>query len=151
MFRVIAYERAHLAGILALCTVEGWMSFASDPDRAHRVLTAPGVTSAVALEGESEGGDVLGFAQLLSDGELQAYLANLLVAEPSRGQGIARSLLEHVHARAGGERVSLLSEEDATGFYASLTHMRRPGFRIYPPFNARSDASEPSETAPPDH
>lgn len=137
MCTVTSYGRAHLAGVLALCTAEGWMSLPSDPDRAHRVLTAPGVTTSVALDDSS--GEVLGFAQLFSDGELQAYLANLLVAETRRGEGMARSLLEDVLHRGGGERVSLLSEEGATGFYAGMTHQRKPGFRIYPPFTRGSD------------
>jgi ribosomal protein S18 acetylase RimI-like enzyme len=156
MFRVSAYDRSHLAGVLTLCTDEGWMAFPSDPDRAHRVLTAPGVTTSVALDDDSV---VLGFAQLLSDGEIQTYLANLLVAETGRGQGIARSLLEHVLGRAGGERVSLLSEDGSVGFYAGLSHQSKPGFRIYPPFTREasapgsaapgSGAPEASESAPP--
>ena len=148
MSSVRPYDRTHLAGILVLCVAEGWMSFAADPDRAHRVLPAPGVTTAVALDDE---GDIVGFAQLLSDGEIQAYLANLLVAAPRRGQGIARALRENVHARAGGERVSLLSEEGATGFYESLTHQRKPGFRIYPPFKPESVAVGAPEPCAPDH
>jgi ribosomal protein S18 acetylase RimI-like enzyme len=116
------------------------MAFPSDPDRAHRVLTAPGVTTSVALDHDN--GEVLGFAQLLSDGEIQAYLANLLVTVTRRGEGIARSLLSDVLGRAGGQRVSLLSEEDATGFYEALTHQRKPGFRIYPPFTGSSSETE---------
>ena len=100
MFDVKPYDRTYLSGILALCIAEGWMSFAADADRADRVLTAPGVTTAVAVDGAGGSGEVVGFAQMLSDGEIQAYLANLLVAEPRRGQGIARSLLEHAHASA---------------------------------------------------
>jgi GNAT superfamily N-acetyltransferase len=99
MFQVTPYDHTHLGGVLALCTAEGWMALASDPDRAHRVLTAPGVTTAVAL---GDGHGVLGFAQLLSDGELQTYLANLLVSPSRRGEGIGRSLLEDVFRRAGG-------------------------------------------------
>jgi hypothetical protein len=46
------YTREHLPGIVALCEAEGWPSFGADPDRAHAVLTAPGVTTAVALDGD---------------------------------------------------------------------------------------------------
>ena len=142
MLKVTFYERAHLDGILALCVAEGWMTFASDPDRADRALTAPGVTTAVALdEGDEE---VLGFAQMLSDGNIQAYLANLLVAATRRREGIARALLDSAIGRAGGERVSLLSEEGAVGFYGALNHQQRQGFRIYPPFGP---AAAPTETS----
>lgn len=34
--------------------------------------------------------------------------------------------------RAGGDRIDLLSEDDAAGFYESFPHRRKPGFRLYP-------------------
>ena len=49
---ITPYEHAHLAGIVALCNAEAWLSFGADLNRAHAVLTAPGVTSVVALDGE---------------------------------------------------------------------------------------------------
>jgi hypothetical protein len=67
------FSPSQLDGVLRLCTAEGWPSFAADPESAVRVLTAPGVTTVVALES----GEVIGFAQLFSDGELQAYLATM--------------------------------------------------------------------------
>lgn len=42
----------------------------SDAERAVRALTAPGVVTVVAVAGE----EVVGFAQVLTDGEIQAYL-----------------------------------------------------------------------------
>jgi hypothetical protein len=42
----------HLAGVLALCVAEDWPSLPADPARAARVLTAPGMTTVVATEGE---------------------------------------------------------------------------------------------------
>lgn len=71
--RPFAHE--HLNGALRLCTAENWPSFPADPERAERILTAPGVTTVVAVDGD----DVVGFAELFSDGELQTYLANLAV------------------------------------------------------------------------
>jgi hypothetical protein len=83
MFEVACFERRHLAGVLALCAAEGWPSLPADPRRARRVLSAPGVTAVVAVA--EPAGEVLGFAELLSDGELQSYLASLLVAPGRRG------------------------------------------------------------------
>ena len=57
-----------LSGILRLCEAENWPSFPEDPPRANRALTAPGVTTVVAVEADQ----VIGFAQMQSDGEVQA-------------------------------------------------------------------------------
>jgi ribosomal protein S18 acetylase RimI-like enzyme len=122
------FDASQLDAIVALCAAEGWPSFPADPARAARALVAPGVTTVVACEDA----EVLGFATMLSDGEIQAYLSLLVVATPHRGRGIARTLVREAFRRAGGERVDLLSEEAAQGFYASMTHRRLPGFRLYP-------------------
>ena len=118
----------HLSGILMLCELEGWPSFPEDPERAGRVLTAPGVTTVVAIENAM----VVGFAQMFSDGEIQAFLANIVVAEESRHNGIGRALVNEALRMAGGERVGLLSEEDAAAFYSSFPHVVKPGYRLYP-------------------
>ena len=95
---------------------------------ALRILTAPGVTTVVAvIEGE-----LVGFAELFSDGELQAFLTNLAVGARYRGRGIGRALVEESLRVAGGERIDLLSEEASVGFYESFPHFRKPGFRLYP-------------------
>ena len=75
---------------------------------------------------------MIGFAQIMSDGELQAYLATVAVDASRRGQGIGRRLVRQGLRLAGGERIDLLSEEDAAGFYRSFSHFEKPGFRLYP-------------------
>ena len=116
-----------LDGIVALCAAEGWPSFPTDPARALRALTAPGVTSVVAADGAS----VAGFAQLQSDGEIQAHLSLIAVDPAYRRQGLARGMLKLALATAGGERIDLITD-DAEAFYAALPHRRKPGFRIWP-------------------
>jgi ribosomal protein S18 acetylase RimI-like enzyme len=124
------YAEADLPGIIALCEAEGWPSFPEDPARAHRALTAPGVTSVVAIDCTQ----LIGFAYLLSDGEIQAYLANIAVAATHRRRGIASTLIAEALERGGGLRVDLITET-ADDFYASLPYnVRSSGFRIYPPF-----------------
>ena len=122
------FEPRDLPGIIRLCQAEGWPSFPADPERALRILTAPGVTTVVA----AADGAVIGFAELFSDGEVQAYLANLAVDAASRGAGIGRRLVTEALRLAGGERIDLLSEEAAAGFYRSFPHFEEPGFRLYP-------------------
>jgi ribosomal protein S18 acetylase RimI-like enzyme len=126
---VVGYERWHLDGIVALCRDEGWPSLAEDPERAHRVLTAPGVTAVVALDMRT----VLGFAYLQSDGEIQAHLSTIVVAPSHRRRGVARALLHSGLERAGGIRIDLITDT-AAPFYESLVHRKMEGYRIYPPF-----------------
>ena len=129
MVEIASYEAVDLDGVLAICAAEGWDTYASDPERAHRVFTAPGVITVVARDGE----DVVGFASVQSDGEIQAHLSTIAVAADRRREGIARRLLDLAVTEAGGQRVDLITDE-AEDFYASLHHQRWSGFRIYPPF-----------------
>jgi ribosomal protein S18 acetylase RimI-like enzyme len=123
------YAEADLPRVIELCVAEEWPSYPEDPARAHRALTAPGATSVVAVDD----GRVVGFAHMLSDGEIQAFLSNIVVAGSHRRQGIARSLIAAALDRAGGIRVDLITET-ADAFYESLEHKRSSGYRIYPPF-----------------
>jgi ribosomal protein S18 acetylase RimI-like enzyme len=128
VFEYVGFTIDHLQDVIRLCDEEGWLSFVADPQRTLRVLTAPGVTTIVALEGRS----LVGFAQMFSDGELQAYLANIAVDRKWRGRGVGRELVSAALHQAGGERVDLLSEDDAQSFYTSFPHLQKPGFRLYP-------------------
>lgn len=116
-----------LDGVVALCAAEGWPSFPEDPARALRALTAPGVTTVVAADSAA----VVGFAQLLSDGEIQAHLSLIAVAVDHRRKGVALAMLKAALASAGGLRIDLLTDT-ASEFYAALPHHRMEGFRIYP-------------------
>ena len=121
------YSLDDLPGILKLCEAEGWPSFPEDPARALRALTAPGVTTVVAVDGAH----VAGFAQLLSDGEIQAHLSLIAVHPDARRRGLARQMLRVALALAGGSRIDLLTDT-APDFYAALPHRRMDGFRIWP-------------------
>src|SRR4051794_9790053 len=134
MVEIRRFSREHLEGVLSLCEAEGWPSFPEDPERAMRALTAPGVTTVVAINDDH----VSGFAQMLSDGEIQAFLANLAVADGERERGVGRALVIEALRSAGGQRVDLLSEEGATPFYSSFPHFQKPGYRLYP-FHADRD------------
>ena len=128
MLEIRLFEPNDLDGVLRLCVAEGWPSFPSDPARARRVLTAPGVTTVVAIDS----GFVVGFAELFSDGELQAFLANVAVDVTRRGEGLGRRLVTAALQRAGGERIDLLSEDSSADFYRAFPHFEKPGFRLYP-------------------
>ena len=124
------YRPSDLPGVLRLCEQEQWPSFPQDPARAGRVLTAPGVTTMVALEGER----LVGFAQMQSDGEIQAHLSLIAVDADFRRRGVARELIVRALREAGGLRIDLVTD-DATAFYESMPHFRMPGYRLYPEYS----------------
>ena len=124
----IAFAEEHLAGLLRLCEAEGWPSLPADPERAVRALTAPGAITVVAVED----GEVLGFAHMLTDGEIQAYLCGIAVAAAARRRGIGKALIAVAFARSGAQRVDLLALDESEDFYRAFDHRTLPGFRIYP-------------------
>ena len=44
-----AFAHVHLDGLIALVTAEGWTEYTDDLERTYRALTAPGVTTLVAI------------------------------------------------------------------------------------------------------
>lgn len=128
----ISYERfarRHLEGVIELCRAEGWDSYLQDSERTFRALTALGVITMVA----TAGGAVRGFAQILTDGEIRAYLTDVAVAADSRRQGLGTRLIEEAFARAGARYLDLLSDPGAEKMYESFAgHRPMQGFRIYP-------------------
>jgi ribosomal protein S18 acetylase RimI-like enzyme len=138
---IVPYRRELLAGILAVAAAEGWPSLVADEERAHRVLTAPGVTTVVATAGE-----VVGFAQLQSDGEIQAHLSLIAVVPAWRRQGIGGRLVAEALHRGGGLRVGLVTDS-ADAFYKSLPHRRFEGYRLYPR-GERPAGSSPASKRP---
>ena len=85
------------------------------------------MTTVVAVDGD----EVVGFATRLSGVQIQAYLSVLGVARARRGEGIDRRLVEEAFRRAGGLRVDVLAAEGSEGFYATMSHRRLAGFRVY--------------------
>jgi len=123
---------SHLSGVVEICRSLEWDNFRYDPDLTHRSLTAPGVTTIIAVA-RDPGEEVVGFAQVFGDGVLQAHLGLLAVDEKWRRGGIiGRGLVEEAFARVGAERMDLTSSDEGLNFYRSLKHREQVGFRIYP-------------------
>jgi ribosomal protein S18 acetylase RimI-like enzyme len=120
------FERQHLDGIVRLCKAEGWESY-YDPERTLRALSGPGVVTVVAVENQA----VMGFAQVLTDGAIRAYLANMAVVAEQRNRGIGRRLIEEVFTHLDAFYLDLLAAEDATPFYERFVNRRLPGYRLF--------------------
>jgi ribosomal protein S18 acetylase RimI-like enzyme len=149
---IVPYEPRHLDDLLRLCKGEGWITFASNPGRAGRAMTGPGVTALVAVEraDDSEGAEerALGFAQAVGDGAFGGYLCMLLVDPEARGRGIGRTLVERTLVESGVLRLDLLSSDRAMSLYERFPHNRIPGFRLYPDESLRPpEAAQPPRSS----
>jgi ribosomal protein S18 acetylase RimI-like enzyme len=120
---------SHLAGVVGILASLGWDNFRYDPDLTRRSLTAPGVTTIVAVARDA--GEVVGFAQVFSDGIFQAHLGLLAVDEGWHRRGVGRGLVEESFARVGAERMDLIASDESLAFYRSFKHREQVGFRIY--------------------
>jgi ribosomal protein S18 acetylase RimI-like enzyme len=118
------FTQAHLDGLLALVAAEGWTEYADDVERTHRALTAPGVTTLVAIVG----GHLVGAIQVQSDGLIQAHVSMLLIAANSRGVGLGSRLLRDGLERAGGLQLDVRTRTE--GYYERLGASRSLGFRL---------------------
>jgi hypothetical protein len=118
------FTRTHLDGLIALVAAEGWAEYSDDPERTYRALTAPGVTTLVAMSDR----ELVGAIQLQSDGLIHAHLSLLLIAAGSRRGGLAAKLLRHGLKRAGGVQLDIRTRTE--GYYERLGASRSLGFRL---------------------
>ena len=126
-----AFDAAsHLSGVVGICRSLDWDNFRHDPDLTRRSLTAPGVTTLVAVAGDPE--RVVGFAQIFGDGVLQAHLGLLAVAQSWRRMGVGRRLVEEAFERLGAERMDPIASDESLDFYRSFKHREQVGFKLYP-------------------
>jgi ribosomal protein S18 acetylase RimI-like enzyme len=118
------FARAHLDGLIALVAAEGWTEYTDHVERTYRALTAPGVTTLVAIAD----GRVVGAIQVQSDGLIQAHVSMLLIGRPARGLGLGAKLLREGLKRAGGMQLDIRTRTE--GYYERLGASRSLGFRF---------------------
>jgi ribosomal protein S18 acetylase RimI-like enzyme len=118
------FARVNLDELIALFAVEGWTEYTDDAERTHRALSAPGVTTLVAVAG----GRVVGAVQVQSDGEIQAHVSLLLIDSQWRGRGLGSELLREGLERAGGLRLDIRTRTE--GYYERLGASRSLGYRL---------------------
>jgi ribosomal protein S18 acetylase RimI-like enzyme len=118
------FAQAHLDELIALVAAEGWTEYSDDVQRTYRALTAPGVTTLVAIAD----GRVAGAIQVQSDGLIQAHVSMLLIDRSRRGAGLGSRLLCEGLERAGGLRLDIRTRTE--GYYERLGASRSLGFRL---------------------
>ena len=118
------FVRAHLDGLIALVAAEDWTEYTDDVNRTYRALTAPGVTTLVAIAD----GRVVGAIQVQSDGVIQAHVSMLLIDRNRRGVGLGSTLLREGLERAGGLQLDIRTRTE--GYYERLGASRSLGFRL---------------------
>ncbi len=121
------FEPADAEAIARLATVVQWPSL-TDAEVVERLCTAPGAVAYVARDGEV----LVGWAQAMTDGVLQAHLGFVAVHPDHRRRGIARLLVVATFQATGAKRMDLVADEAAAGFYERFEHHRLAGFRLYP-------------------
>ena len=118
------FANVHLDGPVTLVVAEGRSEYAVDVERTSRAMSAPGVTTLVAIDD----GRVVGAIQVQSDGFIQAHVSLLLVEpdwrDASSGFGLLRDGLE----RAGGLRFDIRTRTE--GYYERFGTGRSLGFRL---------------------
>lgn len=125
---VLPFEDGHAQDVARLATTVQWPSL-TDPEVVVRVCTAPGSVAYVARDDDA---GLVGWAQALTDGVLQAHLSFLAVHPAHRHRGIGRLLTVATFQATGAKRVDLVTDGTAAGFYESLPHRRLGGYRLYP-------------------
>ena len=118
------FAQAHLDGLIALVAAEGWTEYTEDAERTHRALSAPGVTTLVALAA----GRVVGAIQVQSDGVIQAHVSMLLIDPECRGHRLGSWLLREGLERAGGLWLDVRTRTE--NYYERLGASRSLGFRL---------------------
>jgi ribosomal protein S18 acetylase RimI-like enzyme len=118
------FAQAHLDGVIALVAAEGWTEYADDAERTSRALTAPGVTTLVAIVDRR----VVGAIQLQSDGVIQAHVSLLLIDPSCRGAQLGSKLLREGLQRAGGLQLDIRTRTE--GYYERFGASRSLGFRL---------------------
>jgi ribosomal protein S18 acetylase RimI-like enzyme len=118
------FARAHLDGLIELVAAEGWTEYTDDEERTYRALTAPGVTTLVAIMD----GRVVGVIQVQSDGAIQAHVSMLLIDRNSRGTGLGNRLLREGLESSGALQLDIRTRTE--GYYERLGANRSYGYRL---------------------
>ena len=118
------FEVAHLDGLIALVAAEGWTEYAENPDRTFRALSAPGVTTMVALAGER----IVGAIEVYRRRHPGPRLAAVDRSAKWRGHRLCSRPPREGLERAGGLWLDIRTRTE--GYDERLGASRSLGFRV---------------------
>ncbi len=118
------FANADLNGLVALVDADGWSEYAVDVERTSRALSAPGVTTLVAIDD----GRVVDRDPGPSDDVIQAHVSMLLVDPNWRRHQLGCRLLREGLERAGGLRLDIRTRTE--GYHERFGASRSLGFRL---------------------
>lgn len=118
------YWKGDFPAIDRMNAVEGWTNLAEKKEDTKTAWDNSNVAFVAEMDGE-----VVGCVRGLTDSAITLYIAELLVDEKLRGQGIGKELLAYVHALYPKTRIELLASSTSRSYYEA--HKYRPfyGFR----------------------
>jgi GNAT superfamily N-acetyltransferase len=82
----------------------------------------------VVCTARDESGNLVGMGRIISDGAMQALIADMIVSESARGGGLSARILRRLvdEARSHGLAVKLFAADGRAGFYERNGFVRRP-------------------------
>ncbi len=133
---------------LDVARIHGWLATSYWCPGIERAQVEKQIAGSHALGAYAPDGTQVGFARVISDRASFAWLADVWVDEPARGQGLGRAMVRWFveHPDYAGIRRFALTTADAHGVYEALGFhaLKRPDRlmeRLSPAFTALLDAA----------
>jgi GNAT superfamily N-acetyltransferase len=129
-------ERIDVEAVHAFISTESYWGMGRAREPVERAVTGSQRVLGLYHEGRQ-----IGFARAISDGATLAYLADVYVLAPYRGQGLGYELVREMVENSFGEVRWMLNTADAQGLYEKLGFsegkppyplMERPPMRAAP-------------------
>lgn len=118
------FVEADFPYIQRLYEKEGWMTFINREADAIKAWKNSSI-GLVVFHGE----EVVGLLRGLTDGEITTYIAEIVIDNSFRGNGIGKALLTLSHNLYPNTRLVLLAADGADEFYEKSNFRKSTGFR----------------------
>ncbi|MFS0562346.1 GNAT family N-acetyltransferase [Terribacillus sp. 179-K 1B1 HS] len=124
MMTIRPYQTGDLTGIITLLKEEGWTTLVADPVRFDQAMQ--GSTPALVA---MHGGTICGYIRCITNEAITLFVAELLVDDKLRGQGIGGKLLQAAHDFYPLTRMELLATSTSKTYYEQKHFRPFYGFR----------------------